>query len=169
LETTNAAYAGSLQLVLLLCILIPAILFLLTQQNTLKQIRPENRSLAPGSVWLQLIPLVGQVWQFFVVSRIASSIQREVVAGDDNSILGFADVASVEAAEDKPTQGIGIAYCTLSVLVIVLNTILRVQGDLLLGVVAFASLGSAVCWIVYWVKLAGWKRKLKQRAALVAA
>lgn len=163
---TTATNDGYLQIILLAAFLIPAILFLLTQQNTLKVIRPENRSLAPGLVWLQLIPLLGQIWQFIVISRIASSIQREVAASDDNSILGFADVAAVEAANDKPTQVIGIAYCTLNVIVIVLNGFLRITGDFLLGVGAFATLGATTCWIIYWVKLAGWKRKLKQKLQL---
>ena len=166
METTNAANDGAFQLILLVCLLIPAILFLLTQQNTLKLIRPENRTMAPGLVWLQLIPLVGQIWQFFVVSRIAASIQRELAAGDDGSILGFADVAAVETAGDRPTQGVGMAYCILSVIMIVLNGFFRVQGGLMLAIGAFASLGTIVCWIVYWVQLGGWKRKLKQKLQL---
>ena len=53
------------QFVLLFALLVPAILFLLTQQNTLKTVRVENRMLPSGLVWLQLIPLFGQVWQFY--------------------------------------------------------------------------------------------------------
>ncbi len=169
METTNANNDPALQLVLLAAFLIPAILFLFTQQKTLKLIRPENRTLAPGLVWLQLIPIAGQIWQFFVVPRIAGLIQRELAAGDDSSILGFADVAAVEATGDRPTQGVGMAYCILSVTTIVLNGFLRLQGGLLLMVGAFASLGALVCWIVYWVQLAGWKRRLKQRAGLATA
>lgn len=159
----NAANDAYLQLILLAGLLIPAVLFLLTQHNTLKVIRPENRSLAPGLVWLQLIPLLGQIWQFIVVTRIASSIQREVAATDDGSILGFADVAAVEGAGSKPTQGIGIAYCTLSVVTIFFNLFTKSGMPTLSGLLALACM---VCWIIYWVKIAGWKRKLKQKLQL---
>ena len=61
----------------LLCI-VPFILFLLHQQNTLKNVQAHNRTMAPGQVWLQLIPLFGMVWQFIVVTRISESIKREL-------------------------------------------------------------------------------------------
>ena len=56
-------------------ILIPTVFFLLTQQNILKNIQTQNRAMHPGEVWLQLIPIFGSIWAFFVVSRIAESIQ----------------------------------------------------------------------------------------------
>lgn len=51
-------YSGGLMLVLIFFIVfvVVAILFLLTQHNTLKAIQPQNRAMSPGEVWLQLIP-----------------------------------------------------------------------------------------------------------------
>ena len=69
---------GYLQIILLLVFIGIAVLFLLTQQNTLKAVRRENRLMQPGLVWLQLIPVVGQIWQFIVVLRIAKSIRKEI-------------------------------------------------------------------------------------------
>jgi hypothetical protein len=30
-----------------------------------------------------------------------------------------------------------------------------------------AALGTMVCWLIYWVSLAGWKRQLRERAHFV--
>jgi hypothetical protein len=155
-----------MQLVLLAAILIPAIFFLLTQANTLKLLRPENRSMPPGLVWLQLIPIVGQAWQFFVVARIAGSIQKQWQAEDKDSILGINADAVAEGRTGKPTLGIGIAYCSLNILMIFFNLFTRGGAPTLSGALGLAGM---ICWIIYWVQLAGWKRRLKQRVVLAAA
>ena len=61
---------GFLQIALLLVFVVIAVLFLLTQQNTLKAVRRENRLMQPGMVWLQLIPLFGQIWQLLLSSCV---------------------------------------------------------------------------------------------------
>jgi hypothetical protein len=156
--------SGIFQIGLLFAFLIPAILFLLTQQNTLKAIKPENRLMQPGLVWLQCIPVFGQLWQFFVVSRIANSIRKEITFRQEDSILGFSDAAAVEEIDKRPTFQIGIAYCVLFTInltmkyVWVLLYLSRLQG--------LVALSMMTCWIIYWVRLASWKRKLKRVADL---
>lgn len=159
-----------MQLILLAAILVPAIFFLLTEANTLKLISPENRLMRPGQVWLQLIPLFGQIWQFVVVTRIAGSIQKQWQAGDEDSILGISAEAAADTGKRKPTMGIGMAYCQLSVGSILCNYIFKAREDYRLGaIVGLIGLASMICWIVYWVQLAGWKRRLKSKVALAAA
>jgi len=51
-------------------ILLPTIFYLITLQNTLHQVKFENRKMQPGQVWLCLIPLFGVIWQFFVVNAL---------------------------------------------------------------------------------------------------
>lgn len=143
-----------LQIGILFAFLIPAILFLLAQQNTLKTIQPENRLMQPGMVWLQCIPVFGQYWQFRVVSRISDSIRQEIASRQDDSILGFADALSVEQLEKRPTFQIGIAYCILITIGVILA---QIQVPLVQG---WFSLAGMICWIIYWVQLAKWKRKL---------
>jgi len=104
-----------LQLILLLCFLVPAILFLFTQHRTLQRIKPENRSMLPSLVWLQLIPVLGQLWQFFVVARISDSIGREMASRNEHPVFG-ADALIVEQGIKRPTKGIGLAYCILTVI-----------------------------------------------------
>ncbi|MBS1664485.1 MAG: hypothetical protein JST68_25795 [Bacteroidetes bacterium] len=162
----QAAAPGSLfQLILLLAFFVPSILFFLTQQNTLRLIRSENRELNPGLVWLQLIPLFNLYWIFVVVTRIADSISKENVAFQDDSILGVSGYDAVDAIGKRPTYKIGIVWCVL----FVFNTLLyfgnvteRVSMERLLTLLRLLTvLGLMVCWIVYWVMLAQEKRKLK--------
>src|ERR1700680_3183604 len=104
-----------LQLALLLAFVILAILFVLAQQKTLRVISPENREMSPGSVWLQLIPVFGMVWQFIVVIRIAHSISREMASKIGESILDNSQV-QIKETDESPTYTIGIAYCILTTL-----------------------------------------------------
>jgi hypothetical protein len=117
----------------------------------------------PGLVWLQLIPLFGLVWQFFVVVRIAGSIQNEFQQGNEESIVGFADALAVDVSRRKPSLAIGLTYCILSLLLVGTNLILDVAGQDLFIWMGVAGLGTMVCWLVYWVSLAGWKRQLRER------
>ena len=160
METTTQT-GGSLQLLLLLAFLIPAILFLLTQQNTLKAVQPQNRLMKPGLVWLQFIPLFGQVWQFFVVSRIVGSIRKEIESGQEDTLLGIADADVAGDLGRRPTLAIGITYCTLNAISIFLNlTLTAGKNSSMTGWVALMALSGVICWIIYWVMLAGEKRKI---------
>ena len=122
---------------LCLCLL-PAIFYLITLQNTLTEVSSENRRMKPSQVWLMLIPLFGLVWQFIIINRIADSLKSE-----------FAK-RNVSIDEERPAYSIGLTYC-----------ILFCCGWIpVLGVLA--SIGGLVCWIIYWVKINGYKTKLQQ-------
>jgi heme/copper-type cytochrome/quinol oxidase subunit 2 len=53
------------------------ILFLMALSKCLKQISPRNRTMEPGQVWLNLIPLFNYVWMFMTVFKIAESLEKE--------------------------------------------------------------------------------------------
>lgn len=118
--------------------LIPLIFYLLTLQKTLNEVSPQNQKLPPGQVWLILIPLFGLVWSFIVVNRIADSLKAE-----------FA-MRGIQVEEDRPGYSIGLTYCILYCC-----SVVPFLGGL-------AALGGLVCWIIYWVKIAGYKTKLQQ-------
>ena len=63
------------QIILILCcigiLLLPQIFFLMTLQNTVKEVSVENRTIQPSQVWLTFIPLLGIFWQFFVIYKIS--------------------------------------------------------------------------------------------------
>lgn len=53
------------------------IMFLLNLSRCLAQCSPRNRTMEPGQVWLNLIPLFGIVWMFITFIRISESLQNE--------------------------------------------------------------------------------------------
>jgi hypothetical protein len=57
--------------------LLPQIFFLLTLQKALSRCQPRNRTMSPGLVWLDLVPLVNIVWTFVAVIRVAESLKNE--------------------------------------------------------------------------------------------
>jgi hypothetical protein len=148
-----------LQLGLLLAFVIPAILFVLSQQQTLQVISPENREMSPGSVWLQVIPVFGLVWQFMVVIRIAHSISKEMASKIGDSILDNSQV-QIKETDASPTYIFGIAYCTLTTLGVVINYSTMHSSSYLRLFGSFFVLAGMVCWIIYWVRLVNTKNKL---------
>jgi hypothetical protein len=157
MELLQSGYGFAIILAILLFLAFVAlgVYFLLTQYRTLEAIRPENRRMPSGQVWLQMIPLFGLIWQFFVISRIADSIREELNSPTGDSIFSENPVPSGE----RPTYAIGLAYS-------ICFCVSVIPIDLIKGP---ASLGGIVCWIIYWVKLAEYKKKLKDRAVLFNA
>jgi hypothetical protein len=122
-------------------LLLPTIFYLITLQTTLNQVEPENRKMDPGLVWLALIPLFKIIWQFFIVINVADSLKAE-----------FAQ-RNINAGEDRPGYTIGLTYCILNVC-----SIIPFLGFL-------TALAGFICWIIYWVKIAGFKSILWSRKA----
>lgn len=118
--------------------LIPMIFYLITLSKTLTEVSEMNRKMPPGQVWLVLIPLFGMVWQFIMVNRIADSLKAEF------------ESRNIQVTEARPGAQLGVAYCTLMVC-----GIIPILGGL-------ATLAGFVCWIIYWVKINGYKTKLVQ-------
>ena len=134
----NAAKAGVLliaMLIVFVILLIPAIFYILTLQKALNRCAPENRAMAPGLVWLLLVPLLNIVWGFFVVINMSKSL------GAEFQKRGIAE-------EPEPGKKLGLIMCIL-----VCCGLIPILG-------AFCSLGALVCWILYWVKIAGFSSKL---------
>jgi hypothetical protein len=132
----SAVFLGIMSVIVAVA-LIPAIFYILTLQKALQRCSPESRTTSPGSAWMLLIPLYNIIWQFILVSRIAESLHNEFVKRN---------------IEEDPTPGkaIGIAFCILNILGIIP----------VVGIVAAAC--GLVCWIIYWVKIAGYSNKLVQ-------
>lgn len=127
--------------IVLLAAIAIAIVYFLTLQNTLKAVRPVNRKMEPGQVWLGLIPVFGLVWHFIIVRKIADSI--------------YAELTSRELPGDKePGYNVGLGFSILSCFTI-FNTWLGPLGT-------FISLIAFVLWIVYWAKIGTYKRQLEQ-------
>lgn len=165
------------QLFAFLLFLIPVFLFLRAQHGALAMVRPENQLLAPGLVWLQLIPIFNYVWIFIVVRRISDSLAKEYAGWESDSIFGIADEEALKNLGKRPTYGIGLTYCILCACLPVSVILFNLYGSTTItpensafytaiGFVAFSLiLAALVCWIIYWVQLVVWKRRLRARVA----
>ncbi len=125
------------------------VFYLLTLQKALNHCSPENRAMQPGLVWLLLIPCFSPIWHFLVVFNLAKSLDTEF---------------QKRALREPPQPGkhIGLAMCILAVLADVCSAIgiIPLLGlPFALGGIVF-GFGGLVCWIVYWVQIAGYSRKL---------
>ncbi len=88
-------------------------------------------------LWLLLVPLVGRVWHFFVVSGMANSLESEFTR------------RNIPPVAERPGYSIGVAMCVFRVCVFIPG----------LGILAeFAGL---VLWIIYWSKIAEFSRRLE--------
>jgi hypothetical protein len=119
--------------------LVIAILYLITLFNVLNAVAPANRKLEPGLVFLLLIPLFNLVWNFIVIGKLRDSLQAEYAARDLQGD-GFA-------------YGVGLAMCILAVcgIIPIINLL--------------AGIPALICWIIYWVKMAGYRKTLTAAAA----
>ena len=56
---------------------VPTIFYVLTLRRALANCAPTSRTLDSAMLWLLLVPVVGRIWHFFVVSGMANSLQNE--------------------------------------------------------------------------------------------
>jgi hypothetical protein len=117
--------------------LLPTIFFLLTLHKALSRCEPGSRTMVPGQVWLCLVPVFNLIWAFFVVNALSDSLHRE-----------FTRRGMVE--EPQPGRSLGMALAILAVISIVP----------ILGFVT--GIAALVCWILYWIKIAGYSEKIAQ-------
>ncbi len=142
------AAVGAVLCVFLLVYLVVVILFLLTLQKALNRCSPRNRTMQPGMVWLNFIPLFNIVWQFITVARVADSLRNEFRSrGQDRG--------------DDYGRGLGIAACVLGMISGGFNGAGDAADELALlvvaGVLGLAALGT---FIAYWVKIAGYSKQI---------
>ena len=117
------------QFLLLGFFIVPAVFFVITLQNTLKAISPENRKMPFGNVWLLCIPVFNFYWQFIVVNKIAQSIAAEC------------ERLGIPVKETKPTFHLGLSWniCYLLFLIPLIKL--------------WAGIALTLTWIIYWIKV----------------
>jgi hypothetical protein len=89
-------------------------------------------------VWLLLIPLFNVVWNFLVVTALAKSLGNEF------------RLRNIPTNEPEPGKGAGLAMaiCGACSIIPIVNIL--------------AIIPHLVLWIIYWVKIAGFSRRLDQ-------
>lgn len=142
----NNLFAGSMLAVSLVFVvvgLVVAILFLLALQKCLNRVSSANRTMNPGLVWLNLVPLLNLGWIFYTVIQVAASVVKEGQA------------RSLDVGDGGKT--LGLTYGIL-----MLCSFIPILGIL-------CGLAALVCWIMYWVKIAGISNLLAAPAAAAPA
>ena len=134
----NVIFIGAMLVVLAVALAI-LILYLRTLSTALSHCRSRNRTMEPGQVWLNLIPCWNIVWQFVTVARVAESLSNEF---EDRGMRRDGDYG----------KSIGTAYCALNL------------AGAIPFVGPFFGLAGFVCFVLYWVKIAGYNRQLASRS-----
>lgn len=111
------------------------ILYLLTLQNLLYKVSPQNRTAAPGDVWLLIIPFFNLIYAFILYPKISESVEKEY------STRGL-------AKQDDFGKSLGLLMPVLS-----LCAFVPVLGFL-------AGFANLIIWIIFWSKMVGYKSQL---------
>ena len=118
-----------------------AVFYLLNLQNLLKEIDPKNREVEPGNVWLMFIPFFNWIYPFILYPKIADSVKAEYAS------RGL-------APQGDFGRSLGITMPILG----------------LCGIIPFlgylASLANLVLFIIFWVKMAGFKNQLRSSKSM---
>ena len=136
----------------------PYIFYLLELQKTLSAVKPENRKMHPGLVWLLFIPLFSTYWYYKVVTSIADSLAAEF------------EERHIEVDEQRPGLKMGIALFVIGVIQIFQNVYseyfafsgegtpnvkLRITMFLITFILGITSF---VLFIMYWIKIKGYRK-----------
>lgn len=116
--------------------LIIQICYLLSLSKALGRCSQDNRTMEPGMVWLNLIPCFGTIWIFITVTRMSESLGNEFYA------------RRMDERGNDYGKSLGITY----------NVLFLCGMIPYIGIIF--SLAGLVCWIMYWVKIAGFSSQL---------
>ena len=145
-------------------------LYLRAQHRALQLCAPLNRTVQPGLVWLQVVPVLGLLFQFFVVRALHDSLVREWRSRmlPENAL---------------PRNGVGLAKTIVDFVAVVLlmsgasllpeetprhtTALLNSAGDALMWTGCATLTVSLVLLIVYWNQLSVKTLVLRQNPAPV--
>jgi hypothetical protein len=157
-------------LVTILVFIITGVFYCLSQQRALAAVQANNRRIAPGLVWLQFIPFLGQIWQVFVIYFIADSFRAEFESHRDDSLLGI-DAEAVEHFGKRPTLALGIVFFVSWMALIGFNLWYSPNSELgaeyfVLNFIPLTlALTSIVFFVIYWVRLIRTRRSILNKSA----
>jgi hypothetical protein len=116
--------------------------------------------MAPGLVWLNLVPILGLVWSFVTVVQVGNSLQREFRdrgldrGGGYGKVLGILMHVVALFAPCFGYGGLGVAIAVddgdESPIILAIGA----------GIGGMFGLVYLVMWIVYWVQISGYTRTL---------
>lgn len=166
-------------LLVLVVFLVIHIFFCLTLMRTQTEVHPRNRLIPPGLVWLHLlhlggfIPILGYVigigasiWDLIMVFKLAGSLKLEFEDrgwGTEGEGLG---------------RPVGLIWTIGQLAIVPLGLVINLLGRQQLndpaiafgfgGVLLVLGLTAFVCFIIYWVQMAGYGRRLREDRGVYA-
>src|SRR5690606_23282764 len=153
-------------------VILIAVFYFSNLQKTVKAAAPENRKLPPGNVWIMMIPVIGTIYSFIAIPKIADTIAAEYKSKGQ------------PLATNRPTYGVGMAMTVCRAIswiftFMTLGDSLRIysasfsgnieemtmyaeqQNGTISGLSSIVGLVWLVLFIVYWVQTAGYKNKMR--------
>lgn len=121
--------------------------YILSLTKALNQVAPHNRRIQTGELWLMLIPIFSSIWHFFVVARLGESLGNEYRQ------------RGIPTEEDRPGYKIGLWMCILSAAGYAQYAFPMMMRPLFF----LAAIAGLVFFILYWVKIAGFKKQLEEQ------
>lgn len=139
-----------------LIVLLIQILFCLTLYRTQQKVAERNREMTPGLVWLDMIPIFSTFWGLYMVPRLSNSLRNEfdyrgwrtegenfgrtvgmiwVWAGVVNFAIGIVEFAAGLGGADAVAQVLNLTGCPIGLTIL-------------------------VCWIIYWVQMYQYGKRL---------
>lgn len=118
--------------------------------NAVAACHPSNRAMAPGLVWLNLIPVLRQFWQFWTVAKVGQTLNAEYRDRGDHRRAGGVTAIGMFL------HGVGMVtkfgFCC-----VLLGMMAKSKELAVLAVLATAVSGLAtfILFITHWVVLAG--------------
>ncbi len=132
----------------------------------LRRCARENRTLRPGLVWLQVVPVFGAMWQFFVVRALSTSLEREYrsrgwpIASAPGRSLGLAKATVDAVALVHVIAFFGVAVSLDNIA----PTVGQVSFTYLFFTGGLLQIGSIVLWGAYWATLSKYSNGLRSVA-----
>jgi uncharacterized membrane protein len=157
-EGALAAFFGAYCLFLVV-VLAVMILFLLMLMRTLQLVRPRNRAMEPGQVWLNFVPCLNIVWQFLTVLWVAKSLDAE-----------YRDRGMHEGGEDYGKK-LGLTGLIVNIVGGILANVVSQVGSftrdmtlvfVALGLSVVVAVIALVIFVMYWIKIAGFRKELQE-------
>lgn len=128
-----------------------AILFLLTLYRTMQKVRPGLRQISPATVWFCMIPIFGGFFAIWMVQAVATSLRKQFEEFEEDD----------RASSYGQTAGMLWTLPMLGIYVVAVAGIALDFNDFASLINNLLALVSFISWIVYWVQISNFGKKLK--------
>lgn len=131
--------------------------------KTLSHVSPENQDIKPKFVWLLLIPGFNWIWNFFVATKLSSSLKKELLARDFD-------------VTQRPAFMQGMLYAVISLISVIPSLMIRMSAktpeelinatkgipDNVAMAIEIIGILQIILFLTYWSKISWYKNVLEK-------